>query len=309
VAFGERESSSSSLGGETVRFAWRMLDGALDGLGRYPPVALAIAAVAAIGVAHAVRCIRRDRRDATPSIVAALLTSALSFAALTAFGRAGFSGVESAANDRYIYVVAALLLPLVALGGEVLARRYAVLGALPLALLLVGLPENVDLLRHPDRNLLGSRELVTAAAHSPYLDQLSADTRLFSHPVKREAAPTVGFLRAAAADGRLPSSDPSPQLELTAVARIALHQTGEPPTRVCPLARTTQRVEVERGARITFSGSIVIFVHDGAATSARTRFDSPAGDTVEVRAGPLDLTVAGPRGAVPRICRIDTGDA
>jgi len=259
-----------------------------------------------------VQIARADRHSAPPAIVAALVGSALAFALLTAFGRAEgnniWVGLHTAASGRYIYVVAALFLPVIALGAELLARRWIVLGAVPLVLLAIGLPDNIDRLRQTDPFMAASKENVTAIAHSPLIGQLPPKTRLFSVRAVPEVAPTAGFLRAAADSGRLPGLDhPSPQVLLNADAYIALHQTGRRTGRACPVETSPQTVRASRGTRIVFSGSVVVSVRRDGVSSFPTEFESRSGNVVEVRAGPLDVTITGPLGRPPSICRIESG--
>jgi hypothetical protein len=194
------------------------------------------------------------------------------------------------------------LLPLVALGGEVLAERRAILGVVPLALLAVGIPNNVDLLRTPVHTI-GVRDLVTAASHSPLLPQLRAQDRLFNVPGVPSMAPTAGFLRAAAKDGQLPDlGRPSAQAALTADGWVALHQTGRTSGPSCP-ATSPRSIRVARGARVVFSGTVVVALRRGTETSGLFPFNSRNGNTIAVRAGPIDLLVSGPLGR-PAICRV-----
>ena len=305
VAYGGDPNANYNGATETLSFVWTMGKGVFLGLGQSSLVGLGLATAAAVGVVCACRAARVDRHGSIPSTVAALLLSAAGFAFVTGV-RAGGYGAEFGATDRYVYVAAALLLPLVALGAEALARRSAVLGAVPLALLLVGLPANIDLLRHSQTLPFGSREIVTAVAHSPLLDQLPADTRMFALPNAPDFAPTVGFLRNTARDGTLPALDhPSKQLQLNADLYVAVHQTGEPRGRACPAPQAPRTMLVDRGARIAFSGSIEIAAGDGAVRSTPAVFNSASGDTVDVRAGPIELTVSGPLAGPPTICRIE----
>jgi hypothetical protein len=295
-----------SLGSDTVSFAWQMGRAAFEGLGRYWVVALVIAAVVLVGLVGAWRRYAADRHDVVPAITVALVVSAAAFALLTAFGRAEVGGVfGNAAADRYIYVVAALVLPLLALGGEMLARRWRVLGAIPLVLLLVGLPHNIDLLRLHNPITDGQPEFVTAVARSRLIGQIPAQTRVVVFPIAPDIAPTAGFLRAAARDGRLPDlGRPAPQVALSADGAVALHQTGRGPERSCPpiAART---VHLDRGARIVFSGVLQLTLRDGDVVSTPFRFDARYGDTIAVLAGPVDILVTGSGGA-PAVCRLTT---
>ena len=301
------ESNEYALGSETVSFAWRMGQAAFVGLGQNGLLALALALVAAVGIGRAVQGARANRHSAPPAIVAALIASSSAFALLTAFGRANGFGAITAASDRYIYVVAALWLPVVGLGAEVLARYRVVLGAIPLVLLALGLPDNIDLLRTTPPFTIGDRDQVSLVAHSPLLAQLPPDTRLFTTPFFPGLAPTAGFLRHAAADGRVPGLHrPSQQLLLNADASIALDQSGRRTSRACPTAKSTLSIHARRGTRIVFSGTAIVSARRGGQASFPATFASSNGDTIDVRAGPLDLTITGPLGRPPSICRIDS---
>ena len=239
-----------------------------------------------------------------PAIVAALIIGSLAFAFLTAFARSEspFSVVAPDA-DRYIYIVAALWLPIVGLGGQWLAQRWLPLGVLPLVLLVIGLPGNIDALQHPSPYALGLHDSVVAAAHSPLLQQLPGDTRLFT-TIFADLGPTAGFLRQAVADGRVPRAAVSATSRRNADAAIALQQTGPSRTTECP-TRPEIRTKMRPGARIVFSGLLSVRVVEGDTSSTPRVYNSRLGDTVQVRAGPVELVVGG---ATPSsICVLERG--
>jgi hypothetical protein len=303
----EEANAGRSLGSATVSFVWRMGEAAFTGLGQNGLVGGALACLAAVGIARAVLDARLDRYGARPAVAAALVASALSFAVLTGFGRASV-GPNSASSEKYIYVFAALLLPVVGLGAAALARRWVVAGAAPLVLLAIGLPGNIDLLRTPNPYTRGSKELVTAVAYSHLLEQLPPDTRLFALDLAPEMAPTAGFLHAAAANGRLPAlHGAAPRVQLDAEGVVALHQTAARAPRSCPVANSALRLRATRGTRIVFSGTVTVVLMRGGAASTPTRVRSENGNVIEVRAGPTDLTITGEFGRPPAICR--TGPA
>jgi hypothetical protein len=307
VAYATDEAANDrTLGTQTVSFVWRMFRAAFEGLGQNPVVAIALGLVALVGIVRAVQTARVNIHVAPPAIVAALVVASVAFALLTAVGRAQGFGVGYAASDRYIYVVAALWLPIVALGAEVLARRWVGLGAIPLVLLLIGMPDNVDLLRQPDALSLGARDGVAAIARSPLLEQLPSDTRLLGPPLAPEFAPTAGFLRTAVADGRLPEMhDLSVQERLVADRVVAVGHTGARSTASCP-TRAKVDLRADRGTRITFSGTVMVSARDGSDVSFPAVLTSTSGNVIAVRAGPIHLVVTGPLGRPPAICRIET---
>jgi len=304
LAYANDEANTGyALGSQTFSFVWRMGEAAFTGLGQSGVVGILLACLVGVGIVRAGAVARLDRHGALPAIVAALVASALSFALLTAFGRARV-GAGSASSDKYIYVVAALLLPVVGLGAAALARRWVILGAAPLVLLAIGLPGNVDALQSSGGFALGAKDQVTAAAHSPLLEQLPPGTRVFAFGLLPRLSPTAGFLEAAVASGRLPPRhDLAPQTRLDAERELALDQTTARSAGSCPAVALT-RLRATRGTRVVFSGTIVVVLRRGSATSTPALYSSRNGNAIDVRAGPVDLSIGGAFGRPPAICRI-----
>jgi hypothetical protein len=306
AAFGsDGRATSYSFGSDTMEFVVGMARGTFAGLGHYGLVAVALVALAAVGWATCINRARVDHRLAPVSLVAGLTVGFVAFASFTAIARAVF-GVESASEPRYIYVAAALFLPVVALGAQALTRRWVGFGAAPLVLLAIGLPTNIDLLVNRDPIELGEHDQVAAAAHSDLLPQLPADTRLFTTPFAPEFGPTAGWLRAAAAEGRISEpQNPTGSLLADADAQIALRQAGRATSdRACPLRPSPLTARLDRGDRIVFSGSITVVVARGDRRSWPRQYSSPGG-AVEIRAGPVDVEIRGLGHQPPAVCNIE----
>ncbi|MCL6641622.1 MAG: hypothetical protein K6T92_09665, partial [Candidatus Rokubacteria bacterium] len=204
---------------------------------------------------------------------------------------------------RYAYVVAALALPLVAAGAEVLARRRPWAGALPLVLLAAAVPWNADQLANRDRVVLGSRDVVVAVAHSPLLSQVPPETRYFTSPLWPDIGPTAGWLQTEIARGRIPGTDGiDRQAQLTGDLVAAVRQgDDEHGPRPCREHPGPVRRRVARGDMVRFSGPLrVAAVRDGVR-SATYEFRAAAG-TLDVLAGPLTLELAGAPGSGPTLC-------
>jgi hypothetical protein len=227
----------------------------------------------------------------------------------TAVGRVADYGVESASQPRYIYVAAALFLPLVALGAQALTRRWVGFAAAPLILLAIGLPANIDLLVNRDPFGLGAHDLIAASAHSDLLPQIPPNTRLFPWPDYPALAPTAGWLRTAAAQGRISKPrNPTGSLLAEADAHIALSQAGGAAShRECPLRPSPLTTGVDRGDRIVFSGSIIVVVVRGNGSSLPRQYSNARGDAVGIRAGPLDVKIGGLGNQPPAVCNIERG--
>lgn len=122
----------------------------IDSLGKtLPAAALAPALLVAVIIGAVVDISRRPLRDIGPAY--ALLLAALGFALLTAFTRVGL-GVENASTGRYVYIYAALAVPVVGLLLTSLVRRSGVATAVVAALLAVVFVFNAGGLVREGRN-------------------------------------------------------------------------------------------------------------------------------------------------------------
>ncbi len=258
LAYARDARHDFTFGTDAVVFSWQMGRAAFVGLGQNDVVAVGLVALAALGVAAAVRTAMADRHSPVPAVTAALIAARCPSPS-SPRSRVRTAGTQAATSGRYIYIVAGLLLPVVALGGEWLARRWVVLGAIPVVLLAIALPSNVDLFRHV--GALGNRDVVVAAAYSPLIRELPADTRLFTFPT----APTLGADRGLpAACRRRRAARPSPGVAPGAARgrrgdRTAPDRTGAD-RRGCPVRPVTAR-----DPRPTWDAHRVLRSHRGVA--------------------------------------------
>lgn len=287
------------IGADTLRFGGEMLRASFAALGQVPAVGVALAGLGILGLVDAAREVRQER--ARLAVPLGLLAAAVGFAAVTGAARVREFGVQSAGEERYVYVVAGTLLPLVALGGEALARRATLLGLLPAALLVVGVPGNVD--RLADRNplLLGQPDQVEAIAHSPWIDDVPGERRLLLQPWYPRLNPTVEFLRVTAARGRIPEPKGVPRsVLLWADGVLALRQRDDDPPR-CQLRRSSE-LALRPGDALRFDGVLTVRVVRGGTRSDPIRFDDRFGPRIDVMAGPLEVELSGAFGQRPRAC-------
>jgi hypothetical protein len=284
----------------TFRFAAKMVWAVFDALARggFGAVLLAFAG---FGLVMAARQAWQSRAWAPLALPLGLATAWAGFAGLTSLARAVYLP-DSYHAGRYLHIGAALGLPLVAAGAEALARRRVLLGVAALVPLAIGLPGNLRLLSHTSPILRGDPDSVFAMAHSPYIDDVPADTPVLRAPF--EIPLTAGWLARQADAGRVPEPAGSgPVRDLDAAAWLVLAQGGEPAGGdACPRVTAPQAVTLHAGDQIRFAGTINMVTTNGARESHPLPFDSRAGAVVRARAGPVDVVVRPGFGQPAQVC-------
>jgi hypothetical protein len=295
VAFGGKDRTLT-LGGETGEFVVRLLWSAARDLGSGAAVGSLVVLLVLLGTVPALRGAGRSVDRDRAAIVAAMVVAAVGFAYLTAAGRAAAFGLELSSAERYVYVVAALLLPLLALGGEMLAGRYRLLGLLPVLLVAFGLPTNADKLAPPNGGNW-YRDVVESVAGSGYLQELEPDMIVlgpapgFGPPAFQVYGPTAGWLREGARSGRVRTHPPSlPQAALDAELTIVLRQEQAPTSSssCTPLPAT---IHVDKDDTIEFGAPLRVTAIEGEVRSPSHSFDGANGGRLVVLAGSLTLEI------------------
>jgi hypothetical protein len=307
LAYGHEDDRTMSVNRHVFSFVVEMVRSSFVGLAHNRLLAAGLGLVALVGIGLAVHLARHDWRDGRLAVCCGLLVSVVAFAALTGTTRSSIFGVESAGSSRYIYVTTALLLPLIALGAEALARRWTILAFAPLLLLVAGVPRNVDIIQHRDPFLVGRRTAVTAAAFSQLIDDVPARMRLFAPLAYAEFAPTAGILRDAARAGDFTEPrDQTPQSRLDTDMQIALHQVPDPEGPISCKARKKARVvRVGPNDVIRFVGPLRVVGTRDNVQSSPFLFDGTGGGEIVVAAGRLELQLSAPNGGRLRLCEIE----
>jgi hypothetical protein len=314
LRYGGDSREPMQLTGATVRFGARMVGSTFWSLAQTGAGGTLLVAVALLGLGVAVRsALRRDGADDGSSALAVGLVLAWAvFAGLTALARANWPiTAEQYDASRYLHVGAALVLPLVALGAEQLARRRTLLGAMAVLVLATGVPGNLDRLGRTDPIFLsnpelfgpGSREVLEAMAHSELIDDVPADRV----PVNGAFEPlplTAGWMRRNADAGRIP--DPGhvdSRVTLTATNYLVLAQeVSESGAGSCPALAAPLRLVLEADDRIGFEGTVVVTVTGGGDRSRPRELHSARGSSLRAIVGPLAVEVRATDGEVPRVC-------
>jgi hypothetical protein len=246
-------------------------------------VALGIVLVAGLAVTFATRSRRAPLGELGAPI--ALLAGAVVFLIVTGIARAGQSvllaqiagtGPDRARDSRYVYLVAAMALPAVAIGADALIRRWRHLAIPIVALFLIGVPGNIHLLSScapvkgtgtcspsslpPFGNAALTRTQILAIPHLPFADQLRHSK--IPVPISRLVPEglTFGWLADGAASGKIPGPGPLSPFQVATFVRASFLAPSPVPstTRCSPAPTITIRV-VNKGQTLTFeSGRVAV---------------------------------------------------
>ena len=278
------------------------LGGVFGELGRLPGVGWLLGAVLIGGLAlvmNAVGWRRLREQHATP---VAMLLGAFVFFLITGVDRAGL-GISFARSGRYLHIVAALVLPAIAVSVDAFARRSRMLGVVALAALLVGVPGNIGKAHdYVDNFLVRSqspyRQMMLSVARSSLATEVPASLR-----PEPGLAPSVSlkWLRAGIASGRIPTPPrPSTPVERrTNELRLSLMELDQASSLPCHtlVAPTVRTLAV--GERIGLVGTVlvVLLATDTRPSSVGVAFGNALLNPTRVHtlvavAGPLTVRIA-----------------
>ncbi len=274
-------------------------------IGHLPFVGLLLGALLVVGLVMAWTqgpLTRVRRRAAVP---AAMLVGAVVFLVIAGYGRAAFLGTDAARASRYVHIVAALVLPAIAVAADALVRRSRLLVPIVFVLLLVGIPGNISEIRPTgfDRYGLGDQTIMNLV-RSPFARQVPRSLR----PYAQAHEVTMGWLLDGARSGRIPrQSDLPPDDIARATLRLVLHQsTARVAASGCVSVTAPLTESVERGDVLVFRGLGLATrtpLADGRP-STPVVFLSRSGSTIRVEAGPLPVTFSSAFPTQPvQLCR------
>jgi hypothetical protein len=236
-----------------VRSARTTVFATFDALTQVPFLGWLLAVVLVAGAALAVLD-RARRRDLGAPF--ALAIASVLFAVMLGLTRFGL-GSRFAASSRYLHVVAALVLPLIAVAADAIARRWRAFLPVALVLLLVGIPGNIaDVGRNvaSEARYRDFRRVIGALPHQPFARYAPRSL----HPTPSFAAEvTVGWLLDGARDGRIPAAGATPVQRVTDTLRLSLEQ-ADAPARACRPLRTPTTRRLEKGERLVVRGAVVV---------------------------------------------------
>ncbi len=247
---------------EAPKFIVTMVATTFRDLSQLPYLGFALAALLIAGLYLSWRGLPRADLRRCASVPGALLAGGLVFLIITSIGRAA-SIDDPLTPPRYAYVVAALILPALAVAIDAVGRRLGTWGMLLPIVFLVAIPGNLRIAAERDGRTAQTyqelRLLMLSAAHLPVSSLLPADeipAQLFTGPT------TVGWLRSNAAAGRVPSPGRlSLQQQADLTQQLVLVSATPSSTSHCrPLAIVDGRADVTSHA-----GSYLVVPKGGTA--------------------------------------------
>jgi hypothetical protein len=288
---------------EVARFAWVGLQGAFGNLGQLPGLGLVLGALFLGGLVlscHGAELATFRHRVAAP---AALVFGAFVFLVATGYTRVGYLGPEFARASRYQYIVAALLLPALALALDAIARRWRPLVPAFCVLLVLGIPGNVDALSdgvHKDAAMLREfRHLVLAIPRTKAAARVPPSIRPFSS-LGGEGLITVGWLRDAVASGRLPrpyAVTKADEIIIRFALSLAQSHVERRPTNCRDMTNAVRR-HLDKGDTITFlTGKLEVTPAPGTAANrvesliGTTAFEAKNGERLTAVLEPVDVVL------------------
>jgi hypothetical protein len=235
-----------------VDFVWTGVSTTFRSLGQLRFAGWILAVLLVTGLVVAIL----DDRRAFPRLRAvplALAVGAVVYLASTGLGRVGEYGAVRATLSRYLYVVAVMALPVVALACSALVRRWRFLAPVVVVVLLAGLAGNIELAREP--LLTNQREFLLTVPRVPMAGEVPDSVRPL--PILGPEI-TVGWLKDAVASGRLPEpADDRAELEAANV-NLAVSQSEGPTPQNCVAIADEADLHLDQGESRSFIGQVEV---------------------------------------------------
>ena len=280
---------------QVVRFAWSGASGTFARLGQVPGVGIALALVLVGGCFVLIRSREAREPRGRLAVPVALLAGGMLFLLVTGVARAGQGGLR-ARESRYLYMVAAMALPAVALAADALISRRRQLAVPIVVLLLLGLPGNVHRLADTGsvrqfENAKLTRSELLALGRLPMADQLR-DSHLpvtVQNPRYAQEGLTYAWLVKGVESGRIPApAERGKFQDPTDVLRFFLVPTAPRRAVTCGPGPTIR--VLERGQTVTIErGNVFVTYAPLDATSSLRRTVAPS--TLKALVGPLRLRI------------------
>jgi hypothetical protein len=260
---------------QVVRFMWTGAGATLGRLAQVPGLAILLTVVALVGLGVAIARVGLGALRGRLAAPIALLIGAGLFLLVAGLVRSGLpsgfagalgTGPERARQSRYVYIVAALMLPTLGIAADAIARRWRVLTIPVVVLLLAGLPGNLHQGRiYADQSSIDRGHAKISILVAPRLPNANQFVRSV-HPAPFYGL-TLGWLIDSLPSGRIPSPGPLTQKQVaTETLDLALRPAKFGTRKACGVVREPeQRVlqQLQRISLLTGSAKIRYVAPDG----------------------------------------------
>ena len=294
-----RTSTVSPSIAQAAGFSRSAVANAFGQLGRVTGIGQVLAVILVIGTVSLVVETPWSELRITCAATAGLLVGAIAFVSSTAYGRAGlvFPNIDQARATRYVYVIAALVLPAIAVAASALARRWKPFACVVIVLLLIGLPGNVRAF-HPSglaRYTLGVPSQILSLTEVPEAGHVRRGLQPF--PLGAPGL-TIGWLLDAKRDGRLPDPGPlTPGDRASAALALSLDQRpgGAASAGSCRPIPPGTTIEVRKDQHILLpDGFTEVFSVLRGQLRASQSYAASLGHDLRVVSGPIRLAFLPP---------------
>ena len=209
------------------------LRGTYRSLAQVPGLGVVLAVMLVAGLVFAWRGRTEARRRAQLAAPVALLVGSVVFLTITATGRLVL-GAGTATSSRYVYIVAALTLPALAVAADALTTRWQWFLPVAIVLFLVGVPANIGALRDAQRaervRAQTTRRVILSLPRDPIATHVPRG--LVPDPLTARQV-TIGWLLDGVASGRIPApahlAAPRPARPRTSGSRSTSAPVPHPP--------------------------------------------------------------------------------
>ncbi len=276
---------------------------AIGGLGGISGLGAALALILLVGAGIVIRQQGWQIIRTRVAVPVALLGGAFAFLAVTATGRAGAPGLvalfpetgpERARLSRYVYVVAAMLLPALGITAQAIVRNWPRVAVGLAALLAIATAANTVHLAtygHRHRASYMQKTFVLTAPRLPIASRL---------PPSLTIAPDlpIGWLITAVHAGRVPAAPKTTAAQLaTFTLRLSLQPSVVLKATDCQAIAQPERRTLRQGSELTVTEgtATITYAPPGGARSRAERLRHPPlfpAVTLVAMAGPLPLRIA-----------------
>lgn len=267
-----------------------------DAMGQVPGIAAVMAVLLVVGLPMAYVGLDWSafRRKAAPL---ALAVGALAFVVANGWQRATlYSGIGYERSSHFLDIFVAMVLPGIAVAGEAVVQRWRFLVPAVLAVLLIGIPGNLEKLSETSGPYSAAYEMrnerfLTSVVALPVARELPRSYQ--PNPVA-DVGVTIGWLLEQKTEGRLPQAPLLTSRQAADLSlEIALSQSDKRTTATsCQILTTAELRHLDAGQSLRFSGGeLEVALVTAAGDSDRTRFLQLYGHSL-VALAPLTVSVS-----------------